>query len=101
VSGDGTNHDISPTGTLATKYDGTPAGTYAISVDDQSGTVVVKAPAAFAISSLSVSPFEVKVGASVTISALVTNNGDSTGTYEVTLKIDNVVVTTKRAPIST
>jgi len=76
------------------------AGTYSVSVDGQSGTVVVKAPVAFTISSLSISPAEVKVGESVTISALVTNTGDNTSTYEVILKINNVVVTTKSVTLA-
>ena len=53
------------------------------------------APPAFAITTLSISPTDVNTGELVTISILVTNTGDATGTYTAILKIDNVVVTTK------
>ncbi|MDD4876516.1 MAG: CARDB domain-containing protein, partial [Dehalococcoidales bacterium] len=52
-------------------------------------------PAAFTISNLSITPAEVNVGENVTISVLVANTGDLSGSYEVTLEIDNVVVETK------
>jgi hypothetical protein len=91
---DGTSQTV----TFTTSRD--VAGTYTISVDGQSATVVVKAPAALSISSLSVSPLEVKVGESVTISALVANTGDGTGTYEATLKIDDSVVATKSVTLA-
>ena len=52
-------------------------------------------PAAFATSTLTISPTEADIGESITISITVTNTGDLTGTHEVTLKIDNVVVATK------
>ena len=83
------------------------AGTYAVNVDGLSGTFTVvappappappppPAPAAFTASALTISPTEVDVGATVTISIQVANTGDVTGSYEVTLKVDNVVVATK------
>ncbi len=80
------------------------AGTYAVIVGPLSGTFVVKAPpappvppkpAAFTASALSISPTEVDIGQSVTISVLVANTGDLSGSYKATLKIDNVVVATK------
>ncbi len=79
------------------------AKTYSVSVNGLSGSFVVKppappapsAPAAFTVSALSISPIEVDTGDTVTISILVTNTGDLTGSYEVTLKIDNKVVATK------
>ena len=77
------------------------AATYAVSVDGLSGSFVVKpppappAPAAFAVSALTISPAEVDIGESVTVSILVTNTGDLAGSYEVTLKIDEAVVATK------
>ena len=80
------------------------AATYAVSIDGQSGSFTVKAvvsppappaPAAFSVSALTISPAEIDIGESVTISTLVTNTGDLTGSYEVTLKIDNIVVATK------
>lgn len=52
-------------------------------------------PASFTIADLSVTPSEVNIGESVSISVLVTNTGDLTGVYEVNIKIDNVVAQTK------
>lgn len=61
--------------------------------DEYTFTTLGKAPAAaFTTSNLSVSPSEVNIGESVTISVLVTNTGNLAGSYEVTLKIDDVVV---------
>ncbi len=57
------------------------------------------APPAFTVSDLSISPTEVNTGNKVTISVLVTNTGDLTGSYEVTLKIDNNVVATKEVTL--
>jgi len=80
------------------------AGTYAVKVNYQSGTFTVKVPpvppvppkpAAFTASALTTSPTEVDIGETVTISVQVTNTGELAGSYEVTLKIDNVAVTTK------
>jgi hypothetical protein len=50
---------------------------------------------AFTAAQLSVSPSAVYVGDTVTISVLVTNNGDAAGSYAVMLKIDGVVEETK------
>ena len=52
-------------------------------------------PAVFTTSSLSISPTEADIEQSVTISVLVANTGDVTGSYEVTLKINNVAVATQ------
>jgi subtilase family serine protease len=77
------------------------AGTYTANVNGLSDTFTVKippappAPAAFALSDLAISPAEVDIGEGVTISLLVTNTGDLTGSYKVVPKIDNVVVNTK------
>jgi len=86
------------------------AGTYTAAVDGLSGTFTVKAPivtpppppappapipAAFTTSALAISPAEVDVEQSVTISVLVTNTGELSGSYEVTLKVDNIVVDAK------
>jgi hypothetical protein len=49
-------------------------------------------PAAFAASNLSVTPAEVGIGEEVTISALITNSGDLTDSYEAVLKIDGAEV---------
>jgi hypothetical protein len=49
---------------------------------------------------LSVTPKEVNLGESVSISIIITNSGDLTGSYEVKLKIDNVVVQTKEVTLT-
>ncbi len=58
------------------------------------------APAAFTLSSLSISPIEVNIGDEVTISLLVANTGGKSGSYEVTLKIDGVVAATQEVTVS-
>ena len=72
------------------------AGTYTVSIGDQSGMVVVTA---FTISALDISPAEVNSGGDVNISALITNTGDVTSTYEAILTIDNEVVATQNITI--
>ncbi|MFC2057088.1 beta strand repeat-containing protein [Chloroflexota bacterium] len=52
-------------------------------------------PAAFTTSGLSISPSDVSVGERVTISSLITNTGELSGSYTLSLKINNVVVDTK------
>ena len=49
------------------------------------------APPSFTVSGLTISPSKAEIGASVTITVLVTNTGDLTGDYELTLKLDNKV----------
>ena len=73
-------------------------GTYSVAVDEQTGTFEVKiapVPTAFTISDLAITPAEVDIAETVTISVLITNTGDLEGTYEVTLKINDVAVATK------
>ena len=57
-------------------------------------------PAAFEISDLTITPSEVGVGETVAIVSLITNSGDLTGTYEVTLKINDVAVETKQVEVT-
>ena len=57
-------------------------------------------PAAFAVSDLTVSPTEVDIGESVIISVILTNTGDLTGDYQVTLKIDNVETATEEVTLA-
>ena len=52
--------------------------------------------AVFRISELDISPGEADIGQTVTIRALVTNNGDLQGTYQITLEIDNELVETQK-----
>lgn len=57
-------------------------------------------PAAFTASDLSITPVEVYVGESASISVLATNTGDLTGSYEVSLKIDNITVEIKEVTLA-
>jgi len=76
-------------------------GLYSVRIGDQTVTITVSTtlPARFEVSSLSVSPGSVKVGQSSTISVTVKNTGGESGTYEVTLKVNNQVVETKRGTL--
>ncbi|MBI4303543.1 MAG: helix-turn-helix domain-containing protein [Chloroflexi bacterium] len=82
------------------------AGVYNVDVNGQTGKFTVKAgpvlpkPAAFATSGLTITPAEAKVGETVTISVTVANTGGQTGTYKVTLKVNNVTVTTQDVVLS-
>jgi hypothetical protein len=62
--------------------------------------VAVPPPAAFQISSLSVSPTEVKIGEAVNISVLVTNTGGQPGSYQVILKINGVAEADKQVVLA-
>ena len=57
-------------------------------------------PAAFTIADLVITPDEIEVGETLTVSASVTNTGDLTGTYEVTLKVNDTVVKTRRVEVN-
>jgi len=64
--------------------------------DEHTFTTLGKAPAAtFSAGNLSISPSEVNIGETITISVTVTNTGDLAGSYKVTLKINGVVEATK------
>ena len=56
-------------------------------------------PAAFTASALTISPAEAEIGESVSIGCTVTNTGDLTGSYEVTLEINDVVIDTKEVTL--
>ncbi|MFC2065829.1 CARDB domain-containing protein [Chloroflexota bacterium] len=71
------------------------AGTYTINVDGLTGKFVVERPSAFTTSTLSITPAEVNVGQKVTISVVVSNTGDISGSYKVTLNINNTVEETE------
>ncbi len=57
-------------------------------------------PAEFTTGMLTISPTQVYVGESVSISTIITNTGLQEGTYNVTLRIDNVVVTTREVTLA-
>jgi len=66
-----------------------------LAVSDEHTFTTLPGAAAFAASKLSISPGEVYVSETVTISAVITNTGDGAGSYKVTLKINGVVEATK------
>ncbi len=84
------------------------AGTYTINVNGLSGTFTVSevllppppVPAAFATSDLTISPTEVDAGEAITISVTVANTGELSGSYTVTLTINNVVTDTKEVTLA-
>ncbi len=55
--------------------------------------------ASFSASDLSVTSKEVNPGEDLSISVLITNTGDLSGSYEVSLKIDDVIVQTKKVTL--
>jgi hypothetical protein len=57
-------------------------------------------PAVITTTDLLITPEEVDIGETVNISVLVTNTGNLTGNYTVTLKIDNVVVDTANVTLT-
>ena len=57
-------------------------------------------PAAFTVGSLIVSPPEVNTGETVSISVLVTNIGETTGSYAVTLEINGEIEATEEITLS-
>lgn len=67
-------------------------GDYYVEVDGQRGvfTVIQRLPAAFTISNLTIAPERVKQGEPITISAFVTNSGETAGNYSVVLRIKGI-----------
>ncbi len=79
------------------------AGTYTVTIDSQIVTFTVKAPpepAAFTVSNLRISPAEVNIGDVVSISVVVANTGDLSGSYDVSLEINGAVVETKSVTVA-
>ena len=75
------------------------AGNVAVSDEDTFTTLGEAPAAAFTSGNLSISPREVDIGETVTISVLVTNTGDGSGSYKVTLKINGVVDAAKEVTL--
>ncbi|MFC1966544.1 CARDB domain-containing protein, partial [Chloroflexota bacterium] len=87
------------------------AGTYSIDINGLSGTFTVTTPtpspapapvatpATFNTKALTISPDSVDIGEEVTITVLIANTGDLAGNYEVVLKIDDVVVSTREVTV--
>jgi flagellar basal body-associated protein FliL len=72
-------------------------GDYYAEVDGLSGTFIVipLVPANFSVSNLVISPERAKQGETISISAMVTNNGEIAGNYSLVLKLKGAVETTK------
>jgi hypothetical protein len=66
-----------------------------LAVSDEHAFTTLAGAAAFTSSKLSVSPSEVYIGETVTISVLIINTGDGAGSYTVTLKLNGVLEATK------
>ncbi len=71
------------------------AGNQAVSGEHVFNTLGAPPAANFTSSKLSISPSEVNIGETVTISVLITNTGDAAGSYKVTLKINGVEEATR------
>jgi hypothetical protein len=69
------------------------AGTHSVKINDLAGTFDVFMPPQFA--NLVISPTQVKVGEPATVSADVTNAGEISGNYSVTLRVNNADEETK------
>ena len=82
---------VDPTSqTVATKIDG-------FSIH----TVMARSqPASFSIAELAITPDEVQLGESVNVNVTITNDGDLTGSYEVNLQIDELLVQTKEVTLA-
>ncbi len=73
-------------------------GEHRLSIGDMArmfSVIVPEAPASFTVSGLSINPDSVHPGDNVYISALITNNGEAAGTYQVALVINDITVQTK------
>ncbi|MBA7571078.1 hypothetical protein ES708_12834 [subsurface metagenome] len=80
-------------------------GTIVVTSDGESLTVQSEKqcepePAKFVVSGLSISPAEVRVGETVTISVTITNSGGSSGSYTAILKINGGQVETKNITLN-
>jgi uncharacterized membrane protein len=67
-------------------------GTYYVEVDGLAGTFtsIALIPANFSVTNLEIAPDRVRQGEYVTISAIVTNTGEITGSYSLVLKLKGV-----------
>ncbi len=60
----------------------------------------MSSPASFTIYNLLITPTTVNLGESITVGVSVANTGDSIGSHDITLKIDDVIVDNKEVMIS-
>jgi len=62
--------------------------------------IIITYPAAFTTSDLTITPTEVDIAQSVTISVTITNTGDLAGSHDVTLKINGKAISTKKVSLA-
>lgn len=71
-----------------------------LGVSDELTFTTLGEAATFDVRLLDITPTEVDIGEEVTISVVVYNTGDATGSDEVTLKVDSVAVATKEVTVA-
>lgn len=74
-------------------------GAYSYTVTDTYPPLAFVTPAKFEVSNLLITPTEVLIGETVSVSVDVINSEDVTGTYDVTLKIDGMVEETREVTL--
>jgi len=78
-------------------------GEYVVAIGELQSTFTInepEAPVEFLASNLDINPTEATIGEEVTISVLVTNTNDLSGSYEVRLLIDGSVAQTKEVALN-
>jgi hypothetical protein len=69
-------------------------GTYEVKLGNLSGSFKVLKPAEFKVASLGILPNPVRVGEEATVTTIIENVGDITGTYTANMAVDGVVYET-------
>lgn len=62
-------------------------------------SISIPASSSFALSGLTITPDEIRVGENISVDVLVTNTGDLAGDYVVGLKLDNITIQTKQVTL--
>lgn len=75
-------------------------GTYTVDINGLTEKLIVKLPAVFEMSQLSILPTEVRAGETVTIEAAVTNVSQTTDSYSLSLKVNGAVEATKEVTLN-
>jgi len=81
-------------------YTSAPAAASPAPASEAVEVVEAEAPAAFTVGNLSITPAKVDMGEEVTISVLVTNTGDLSGSYQASLNIDGMAVATEEVTLA-
>ena len=94
-------------GSESLTFDITPdtPGTYEVNVNGLSGTFVIAnsralAPASFSTDDFVLSASEAAIGETITASVLVTNSGEMTGDFSVSLKVNGITKETKKITLA-